>query len=92
MRSFVCRFDFGICSFADSNDLQNPLSQPLSPPGTLRDNLVYPSMVKEDGELVDPKQFSDEDLLAVLQQVDLPNLASRSGDGDPIRGLNTKLE
>ena len=63
-----------------------------SPPGTLRDNLVYPSMALEGGEFVDTKQWSDEDLLAVLQQVDLPNLASQSGDGDSIRGLNTKLE
>lgn len=49
-------------------------------------------MALEGGEFVDTKQWSDEDLLAVLQQVDLPNLASQSGDGDPIRGLNTKLE
>ena len=92
MRSFVCRVHFDKCSFVISKNLQNPLSLPQSPPGTLRDNLVYPSMAKEDGELVDSNQWSDEDLLAVLQQVDLPNLASRSGDGDPIRGLNTKLE
>eukprot|EP00956_Cyclotella_meneghiniana_P021134 scaffold38052_cov68-Cyclotella_meneghiniana.AAC.2 len=49
-------------------------------------------MALEGGEFVDTKQWSDEDLLAVLQQVDLPNLASQSGDGDPIRGLNTKLD
>eukprot|EP00534_Pseudo-nitzschia_fraudulenta_P009528 CAMPEP_0201152170 /NCGR_PEP_ID=MMETSP0851-20130426/12914_1 /ASSEMBLY_ACC=CAM_ASM_000631 /TAXON_ID=183588 /ORGANISM="Pseudo-nitzschia fraudulenta, Strain WWA7" /LENGTH=784 /DNA_ID=CAMNT_0047429139 /DNA_START=146 /DNA_END=2500 /DNA_ORIENTATION=+ len=39
------------------------------------------------------KQFmSDEDLLEVLEKVDLGELASRSGDGDPIKGLSTVLD
>ncbi|KAL7510394.1 hypothetical protein ACHAXN_007335 [Cyclotella atomus] len=69
--------------------------RPYCPPGTLRDQLLYPSMVNSDSEF-DPTcqsaQWSDQDLLTVLVQVDLPDLASRSGDGDPLKGLSTKLE
>ena len=36
--------------------------------------------------------MSDEELLDVLVSVDLADLASRVGDGDPIRGLNTVLD
>ena len=36
--------------------------------------------------------MSDAELLDVLDAVDLPDLASRIGDGDPIRGLNTVLD
>lgn len=55
-------------------------------------------MVNSDGEVdtvhstASTSEWSDEELLAVLAQVNLPELASRSADGDPIRGLNAKLE
>lgn len=70
-----------------------------SPPGTLRDQLLYPTMVNNDGGVEASQsiasaaaEWSDEELLAVLDQVNLPELASRSADGDPIRGLSAKLE
>lgn len=66
-----------------------------SPPGTLRDQLLYPTMVNSDDEFdlsANSSEWSDQDLLTVLLRVDLPDLASRSGDGDPMKGLSTKLE
>lgn len=38
------------------------------------------------------QSFSDEDLLEILDKVDLGELAKRSGDGDPIRGLRATLD
>lgn len=66
-----------------------------SPPGTLRDQLLYPTVVNSDDEFdlsANSSEWSDQDLLTVLLRVDLPDLASRSGDGDPMKGLSTKLE
>ena len=84
------------------------------PPGSLRDQLLYPSTEHNDvyahaglnGSEHRPdggpspknqrrvawKDWGDEDLLNVLASVDLPDLAGRSGDGDPYRGLNTVLD
>jgi putative ATP-binding cassette transporter len=66
------------------------------PPGTLRDQLLYPSTVLESDEnwiLTDTGQrWSDDALLNVLTLVDLPDLANRAGDGDPIRGINATLD
>lgn len=87
--------------------------KPYCPPGTLRDQLLYPSTnfnrddhyVTIDGSEHRPdggprpederrlhKDWSDDELIAVLRSVDLPHLASRAGDGDPCAGLNTKLD
>ena len=80
--------------------------RPYCPPGTLRDQLLYPSTELSDdydGTLdgwsrpidqrrVEWSRLSDQELLNVLVSVDLPDLASRIGDGDPIRGLNTVLD
>ena len=72
------------------------------PPGTLRNQLLYPST--EFGDDYDPTtstvdqwsaagaSWSDEDLLNILTSVDLPDLAKRAGDGDPIQGINTVLD
>ena len=38
------------------------------------------------------KDWSDDELLDVLKKVDLPFLASRSGDGNPYCGLNAVLD
>lgn len=81
------------------------------PPGSLRDQLLYPSTehVEDDAcHGIDTnehrpdggpspsrlawKDWTDEDLLNVLSSVDLPDLATRSGDGNPIRGLNAVLD
>lgn len=91
--------------------------RPYCPPGTLRDQLLYPStehqaendhhytLTGRDGSEHRPdggprpkderrlwKDWSDDDLLSVLASVDLPHLASRSGDGDPYRGLDAVLD
>ena len=82
--------------------------RPYCTVGSLKDQLLYPSMeaqgtnetekVGDDGEIVASRahvldQFlSDEDLLEVLEKVDLGELASRSGDGDPIKGLAKVLD
>lgn len=46
----------------------------------------------DDQRRVAWKDWGDEDLLNVLTSVDLPHLASRSGDGNPYKGLNTVLD
>lgn len=38
------------------------------------------------------RAWTDDDLLEVLQKVDLPHLANRSGGGDPRRGLDAVLD
>jgi len=71
--------------------------------GSLRDQLLYPSM-----ENIDPDDYpdghrlskahilrqsmTDEDLLTVLEEVDLGELPLRAGDGDPIKGLNAVMD
>jgi putative ATP-binding cassette transporter len=68
--------------------------RPYCPPGTLRDQLLYPSAEPEDEYVISPdaSRLSDDDLLNILISVDLPDLATRVGDGDPIHGINTALD
>lgn len=80
--------------------------RPYCPPGSLRDQLLYPSTELSDNydgsqddwsrpieqRRVEWSSMSDAELLDVLDAVDLPGLARRIGDGDPIRGLNTVLD
>jgi len=76
--------------------------------GSLRDQLLYPSLERppsatddvDDEDLVTKttrshilkKSLSDDELLDILEKVDLGELASRSGDGDPYRGLKAVLD
>ncbi|KAL3909904.1 MAG: hypothetical protein SGILL_007904 [Bacillariaceae sp.] len=67
--------------------------------GSLKDQLLYPSLESlSDNATVAPKHhvlkqsLSDEELLEVLDKVDLGELAARSGDGDPIKGLKVELD
>ena len=54
--------------------------------------MLYPS-TDENGTLTNAGQcWSDDDLINILNSVDLPNLATRAGDGDPIRGINATLD
>eukprot|EP00566_Odontella_aurita_P009036 CAMPEP_0113570514 /NCGR_PEP_ID=MMETSP0015_2-20120614/25018_1 /TAXON_ID=2838 /ORGANISM="Odontella" /LENGTH=828 /DNA_ID=CAMNT_0000473317 /DNA_START=189 /DNA_END=2675 /DNA_ORIENTATION=+ /assembly_acc=CAM_ASM_000160 len=71
--------------------------------GSLRDQLLYPSL-----DDIDPDDYpeghrlgrahllrqslTDDDLLGVLESVDLGELASRSGDGDKYAGLDAVLD
>lgn len=71
--------------------------------GSLKDQLLYPST-----EALNPDHYpqghrlskahllrqtmSDEDLLKVLEMVDLKELPSRFGDGDPMKGLNAVVD
>jgi vitamin B12/bleomycin/antimicrobial peptide transport system ATP-binding/permease protein len=71
--------------------------------GTLKDQLLYPSLENSDDDATaEPtvngkshvlmQSLADEELLDVLDKVDLGDLASRSGDGDPIKGLQAVLD
>ena len=71
--------------------------------GSLKDQLLYPSL-----DEVNPEDYpeghrlsrshllrqslTDEDLLNVLDEVDLSELASRAGDGDRVKGLYTVMD
>ncbi|KAL3800416.1 hypothetical protein ACHAW5_009094 [Stephanodiscus triporus] len=58
------------------------------------DQLLYPSAEPEDEYVIShyASRLSDDDLLNILISVDLPDLATRVGDGDPILGINTALD
>lgn len=71
--------------------------------GSLKDQLLYPSLDQintedyPEGHRLSKSHMlrqtlSDQDLLDILDQVDLSELASRAGDGDPIRGLHTVMD
>lgn len=71
--------------------------------GSLKDQLLYPSLEQTDvedspkGHVVDrshilTQSLTDKDLLEVLEKVDLGQLATRAGDGDPILGLQAVLD
>mmetsp|Transcript_3558 Transcript_3558/g.8123 ORF Transcript_3558/g.8123 Transcript_3558/m.8123 type:complete len:760 (+) Transcript_3558:51-2330(+) len=71
--------------------------------GSLKNQLLYPSMDDlnpedyPDGHRLSEahllrQSMTDADLLAVLDAVDLGELPSRAGDGDPIKGLNAILD
>ncbi len=80
--------------------------RPYCPPGSLKEQLLYPCTELSDSydgaqdgwsrpieqRRVEWSSMSDAELLEVLVAVDLPDLASRIGDGDPIRGLSTVLD
>jgi vitamin B12/bleomycin/antimicrobial peptide transport system ATP-binding/permease protein len=57
--------------------------RPYCVTGTLRDQILYP---KPD------KKYHDHELLHILAQVDLSDLAERCGDGDMYAGLSVVLD
>jgi ABC-type uncharacterized transport system fused permease/ATPase subunit len=71
--------------------------------GSLKDQLLYPSLEDAnpedypEGHLLSRahllhQSLTDEDLLEVLKAVDLQDLPTRVGDGDPIKGLQAVLD
>jgi ABC-type uncharacterized transport system fused permease/ATPase subunit len=72
--------------------------------GSLKDQLLYPSLEEEEDPTKYPeghklsrthllrRSLTDEDLLEVLDTVNLGELATRVGDGDPIKGLKTVMD
>mmetsp|Transcript_28177 Transcript_28177/g.42985 ORF Transcript_28177/g.42985 Transcript_28177/m.42985 type:complete len:716 (-) Transcript_28177:1931-4078(-) len=72
--------------------------RPYCTVGTLKDQLLYPSL-EEDYTSIYPdshqisrshllrESLSDSDLLEVLKAVNLGDIAARVGDGDPVKGL-----
>jgi ABC-type uncharacterized transport system fused permease/ATPase subunit len=72
--------------------------------GSLKDQLLYPSLESSmdagdypEGHVMSKdrvlkRALTDQDLLDVLDKVDLGQLASRVGDGDPIKGLQVVLD
>jgi vitamin B12/bleomycin/antimicrobial peptide transport system ATP-binding/permease protein len=71
--------------------------------GSLKDQLLYPSLENIGGNMTGESSvsgnshilkhsLSDKELLDVLEKVDLGELAARSGDGDPIKGLQAVLD
>lgn len=72
--------------------------------GSLKDQLLYPSLEALDAATDYPeghvapnsrvlkRSLTDEELLDILEQVDLGQLACRVGDGDPIKGLYSVLD
>lgn len=84
--------------------------RPYCTVGSLKDQLLYPSMEQQQNEgkeadaetagdetvksqsHVLKQSLTDQELLDVLDKVDLGELAARSGDGDPVKGLGTVLD
>ena len=65
--------------------------------GSLRDQLLYPSITPDvlqgdDGIHTAKTSLMDEDLLEILQKIDLADLPTRAGQGDPIQGLDAVLD
>jgi putative ATP-binding cassette transporter len=71
--------------------------------GSLKDQLLYPSSDEinaddyPEGHRLSRshllrKSLTDDDLLDILNEVDLSELASRAGDGDRVKGLYTVMD
>lgn len=60
--------------------------KPYCPLGTLRDQLLYP--MKNDENV----PISNQELFEILTAIDLSDLATRLGDGDPFQGLDRSID
>lgn len=88
----------GVIERPSDEDVYFLPQRPYCTIGTLKDQLLYPSL-EEDYTSIYPdshqisrshllrESLSDDDLLQVLKVVNLGDIAARVGDGDPIKGL-----
>ncbi|EJK49930.1 hypothetical protein THAOC_31145 [Thalassiosira oceanica] len=67
--------------------------RPYCSPGNLRDQLLYPGADHRQSTAAEQMAWcNDEDLLRALDDVGLPDLASRLGEGNAYHGLNVSLD
>jgi len=93
LRAIAGLWDNGDGEITRTSDVYFLPQRPYCPQGSLRDQLLYPST--ELGQSPSPQlndNWSDEALLNILNVVDLPNLASIAGDGDPLKGIHSTLD
>jgi putative ATP-binding cassette transporter len=88
----------GIIERLDTSDVYFLPQRPYCPLGSLRDQLLYPSNIDsqedaiEDYTTAPTATIPDVQLLEILKQVDLADLASRIGDGDDMAGLDVTMD
>ncbi|OEU21697.1 hypothetical protein FRACYDRAFT_231840 [Fragilariopsis cylindrus CCMP1102] len=73
----------GIIERANTSDVYFLPQKPYCPIGTLRDQLLYPfrkTVEEDEGDEKESTRITDERLLQILGDVDLSNLATRSGE------------
>ena len=86
---------------AGASDVYFLPQKPYCPLGTLRDQLLYPFRSSESDVPANaatkavpeaPSESENRKLLGILDKTGLGKLAGRSGDGDPIRGLDAVVD
>ena len=92
LRAIAGLWDNGDGEITRTSDVYFLPQRPYCPPGTLRDQLLYPSTELGQSPSLHLNDWSDEALLNILNVVDLPNLASIAGDGDPMKGIHSTLD
>ena len=92
LRAIAGLWDKGDGEITRTSDVYFLPQRPYCPPGTLRDQLLYPSTELGQSPSLHLNDWSDEALLNILNVVDLPNLASIAGDGDPMKGIHSTLD
>lgn len=95
----------GVIERPNDSDIYFLPQRPYCALGSLKDQLLYPSLDEDEIDEQDypeghrlsrshllRQSLTDQDLLDILTEVDLGDLAERSGDGDPIKGLYKVLD
>ena len=95
----------GVIERPNDSDIYFLPQRPYCALGSLKDQLLYPSLDEDEIDEEDypeghrlgrshllRQSLTDQDLLDILTEVDLGDLAERSGDGDPIKGLYKVLD